>query len=103
MLAAARTGLIDAGVPFYGTPADKSLWPNIEAPLMIQLAENDKRVNDTWPDYQAALEAQDVNYTMHMYKDAQHGFHNDSTGRFDEANAELAWKRTLAFFITHLT
>ena len=102
MLAAARTGLIDAGVPFYGTPADKSLWPNIEAPLMIQLAENDKRVNDTWPDYQAALEAQDVDYTMHMYKGCQHGFHNDSTGRFDEANAELAWNRTLAFFLKHL-
>ena len=102
MLAAARTGLIDAGVPFYGTPADKSLWPNIEAPLMIQLAENDKRVNDTWPDYQAALKAQDVDYTMHMYKGCQHGFHNDSTGRFDEANAELAWNRTLAFFLKHL-
>jgi carboxymethylenebutenolidase len=69
----------------------------------VQLAENDKRVNDTWPDYDAALKSQDVDYTMHMYKDCQHGFHNDSTGRYDEANAELAWQRTLAFFTKNLT
>jgi carboxymethylenebutenolidase len=103
MLAASRSDLIDAGVPFYGTPAAKELWPNIKAPLMVQLAENDKRVNDTWPDYDAALKSQDVDYTMHMYKDCQHGFHNDSTGRYDEANAELAWQRTLAFFTKNLT
>lgn len=102
MLAAARSDLIDAGVPFYGTPAAKELWPNIKAPLMVQLAENDQRVNDTWPDYDAALKSQKVEYSMHMYKDCQHGFHNDSTGRYDEANAELAWKRSLAFFTKHL-
>tara|TARA_R110002072_G_scaffold1780_11_gene14902 strand:+ start:39090 stop:39965 length:876 start_codon:yes stop_codon:yes gene_type:complete len=102
MLAAARSGLIDAGVPFYGTPAAKDLWPNISSPLMIQLAENDSRVNATWPDYEVALKSQRVDHIMHMYKDCQHGFHNDSTGRYNEVEAALAWKRTLEFFKTHL-
>ena len=102
MLAATRPGLIDAGVPFYGTPAAKELWPNIASPLMVQLAENDSRVNATWPDYQAALKSQKVQHTMHMYKDCQHGFHNDSTGRFNKTQAAIAWQRTLKFFESHL-
>lgn len=103
MLAAARSDLIDAGVPFYGTPAAKELWPNIKSPLMVQLAENDKRVNDTWPEYENGLKSQKVDYTMHMYKDSQHGFHNDSTGRYNELQAALAWQRSLDFFSEHLT
>ncbi|MGK0335558.1 MAG: carboxymethylenebutenolidase [Candidatus Azotimanducaceae bacterium] len=103
MLAAARSDLIDAGVPFYGTPAAKELWPNIKSPLMVQLAENDKRVNSTWPDYEKVLNAQNLDYAMHMYKDCQHGFHNDSTGRYNELQAAIAWERTLAFFSEHLT
>jgi carboxymethylenebutenolidase len=83
-------------------PAAKELWPNIASPLMIQLAENDTRVNATWPDYEAALKSQKVNYTMHTYKDCQHGFHNDSTGRYNETEAAIAWQRTLKFFASHL-
>lgn len=102
MLAATLGGKLAAGVPFYGTPAAKELRENISAPLLIQLAELDKRVNATWPEYEADLKAQGVEYTMHMYPEANHGFHNDSTGRYNEKLAELAWKRTMAFFEKHL-
>jgi len=97
-LAAVDLNLINAGVPFYGTPASQNLRKNIKAPLMIQLGELDKRVNATWPEYEEDLKANNVEYTMHMYKNANHGFHNDSTGRYDKANAELAWQRTIEFF-----
>jgi len=97
-LAAVDSDLLSAGVPFYGTPASESLHKNIKAPLMIQLGELDKRVNATWPDYEKSLKANNVEYTMHMYEGANHGFHNDSTGRYDEQKAELAWQRTSAFF-----
>ena len=101
-LASVDSKLIDAGVPFYGTPATKALRKNIKAPLMIQLAELDERVNASWPEYEADLTANKVEYVMHMYTNAKHGFHNDSTGRYDEENAQLAWTRTLAFFQTKL-
>ena len=97
-LAAVESDLLSAGVPFYGTPASESLHKNIKAPLMIQLGELDNRVNATWPDYEKSLKANNVEYTMHMYEGANHGFHNDSTGRYDEQKAELAWQRTSAFF-----
>ena len=97
-LAAVDSDLLSAGVPLYGTPASESLHKNIKAPLMIQLGELDKRVNATWPEYEKSLKANNVEYTMHMYEGANHGFHNDSTGRYDEQKAELAWQRTLAFF-----
>jgi carboxymethylenebutenolidase len=97
-LAAVEANLIQAGVPFYGTPAAKALRKNIKAPLLIQLAELDERVNATWPEYEEDLKAVNVPYQMHIYNNANHGFHNDSTGRYDEANAELAWQRTLDFF-----
>jgi carboxymethylenebutenolidase len=102
MLAASIPETLNAGVPFYGTPAAKEIRENIKAPLMIQLAELDKRVNATWPEYEADLQKNKVEFTMHMYPQANHGFHNDSTGRYDQANAELAWSRTLAFFKQHL-
>lgn len=102
MLAATLGDQLDAGVPFYGTPAAKPLRKNITAPLLIQLAELDGRVNESWPDYEVDLKANNVSYTMHMYEKANHGFHNDSTGRYDEKQAELAWKRTLEFFNQHL-
>ena len=101
-LAAVDSKLIDAGVPFYGTPATKALRKNIKAPLMIQLAELDKRVNASWAEYEADLMANNVDYVMHMYANAKHGFHNDSTGRYDKKNAELAWSRSLAFFASKL-
>lgn len=102
MLAAVDPDLLDAGVPFYGTPAAEELRKNIEAPLLIHLAELDTRVNGTWPGYEEDLKANGVDYRMQMYEDANHGFHNDSTARYDEEKAELAWERTLEFFRTHL-
>ena len=102
-LAAVDPNLLSAGVPFYGTPAAEKLRKNIKAPLLIQLGELDKRVNDTWPEYERDLNANNVEYTMHMYEGAHHGFHNDSTARYDEANAELAWQRTIEFFNHKLT
>ena len=102
MLAAVIPESLDAGVPFYGTPAAKELRGNIRGPLLIHLAELDERVNATWPEYEADLEANNVPYTMHMYPGANHGFHNDSTGRYDEEAAELAWRRTVTFFTARL-
>ncbi|WP_394131896.1 dienelactone hydrolase family protein [Shewanella maritima] len=97
-LAAVDSQLLSAGVPFYGTPASKELRKNIKAPLVIQLGELDERVNKSWPEYEQDLKAANVEFTMHMYKGAKHGFHNDSTARFDQENADLAWQRTLDFF-----
>ncbi|MFU2512415.1 dienelactone hydrolase family protein [Pseudoalteromonas sp. ASV78] len=97
-LAAVDSTLLNAGVPFYGTPASEALRKNIKAPLVIQLAELDERVNATWPDYERDLKNLGVDYKMHMYPKTNHGFHNDSTGRYDKENAELAWQRTVAFF-----
>ncbi|MDG2123265.1 MAG: dienelactone hydrolase family protein [Verrucomicrobiales bacterium] len=102
MLAAATPDLIDAGVPFYGTPAAAEIRKNIKAPLLVQLGELDKRVNASWPDYERDLKAAGVDYTMHEYPAANHGFHNDSTGRYDKEQADLAWQRTIAFFKKHL-
>ena len=103
MLVAAAPELVDAGVPFYGTPAAEEIRGNIKAPLMIQLAELDERVNATWPDYEASLKANGVDYVMHMYPGANHGFHNDSTSRYDPEAAELAWTRTIEFFRDQLS
>lgn len=101
-LAAVDSNLLSAGVPFYGTPAVKALRKNIKAPLMLQLGELDKRVNASIPEYEEDLKANNVDYVVHTYENANHGFHNDSTGRYDEKNAELAWSRTLSFFNKHL-
>ncbi|WP_087024814.1 dienelactone hydrolase family protein [Thaumasiovibrio subtropicus] len=102
MLAAAMPNTLDAGVPFYGTPAAESLRDKVKGPLMLQFASLDKRVNATWPEYEAVLKAQNADYIAHMYDGVNHGFHNDSTGRYAPAEAELAWQRTIAFFQQHL-
>jgi carboxymethylenebutenolidase len=102
-LAAVDSELLSAGVPFYGTPASKELRKNIKSPLMVQLGELDKRVNDSWPEYEEDLKSNKVDYQMHIYKGAKHGFHNDSTSRYDKENAELAWNRTVEFFSKKLT
>ena len=102
-IAAYKPDLLSAGVPFYGTPAAKALRANIKSPLMVQLGELDERVNRTWPEYENDLKAAGVEYQMHMYEGAKHGFHNDSTGRYHEAHAALAWQRTLSFFSQHLS
>ncbi|MES2475488.1 MAG: dienelactone hydrolase family protein [Verrucomicrobiota bacterium] len=98
LLAAAVPDVLDAGVSFYGTPAAKELRKNIKAPLVIQLGELDERVNAAWPEYEQDLKAAKVDYSVYIYPKANHGFHNDSTGRYDEANATLAWQRTIDFF-----
>ncbi len=91
-----------AGVPFYGAAASGEDVPKIKAALVVQLAENDPRINAMWPEYEAALKAAGVRYEMHMYPGTQHGFHNNSTPRYQEAAAKLAWERTVAFFRQHL-
>ena len=102
MLAATIPETLDAGVPFYGTPAKAELRKNIKAPLLIQLAELDKRVNAYWPEYEADLKKYNVDYEMHMYEKANHGFHNDSTARYVPTMADLAWDRSINFFNKHL-
>ena len=101
MLAAEMPDVINAAVPFYGTPAKKNI-DQIKAPLMLQFGELDKRVNKSWPDYETALKAIGADYQAFVYEGANHGFHNDSTGRYDEEKATLAWDRTLGFFKKHL-
>lgn len=92
-----------AGVPFYGRQAAPDDVPKIETPLMFQFGELDERVNASWPEVQAALDANGKVYEAHIYEAANHGFHNDSTPRYDEAMAELAWERTIGWFNTYLT
>jgi carboxymethylenebutenolidase len=101
-LAAALGADLAAAVPFYGSQAPAAEVPRIKAPLLIHYASLDTRVNEGWPAYEAALKANKVAYTMHMYEGANHGFHNDTTPRYDEAAAKLAWTRTLEFFNKHL-
>lgn len=93
---------LQAGVPFYGATAAAADAPRIEASLMIIYAESDPRINAMWPEYEAALEAAGVDYEMHMFPGTLHGFHNNSTPRYNEAAANLAWNRTVGFFRRHL-
>jgi len=91
-----------AGVPFYGAAAATDTVKNIKAAMLMNYAENDPRVNETRPGYEDALKAAGVSYEMHTYPGTQHGFHNNSTPRYSEAAAKLAWERTIAFFKKHL-
>ena len=91
-----------AGVPFYGAAAETMRVPEIKASLLIQYAETDERINALWPAYETALKASGAQYEMHMYPGTQHGFHNNSTPRYNEAAAKLAWERTIAYFKKHL-
>jgi carboxymethylenebutenolidase len=99
---ATRLPDLGAAVPFYGGQARAEDVPNIKAPLLIQYAEKDDRINAGWPAYEAALKANKVNYTAYIYPGTQHGFNNDTTPRYDEAAAKLAWQRTIEFFNKHL-
>ncbi|WP_068114376.1 YghX family hydrolase [Tropicimonas marinistellae] len=94
---------IAASVPFYGRQPDAADVPAIQAPLLIHYAGLDERINAGWEAYRAALEEHGKDFTVHFYPEVNHGFHNDTTPRYDEAAATLAWDRTLAFFGTHLT
>jgi carboxymethylenebutenolidase len=99
---ATRIPDLAAAVPFYGGQPPAEDVPKIKAPLLIQYAENDQRINAGWPAYEAALKANNVRYTMYMYPGTQHGFNNDTTPRYDEAAAKLAWQRTVDFFKKNL-
>ncbi len=92
-----------ASVPFYGRQPAAEDVAGIEAPLMIHYAGLDERINAGWPAYSEALATNQKEFTVHFYPDVQHGFHNDTTPRYDEAAAALAWDRTLAHFEDYLT
>ena len=94
---ATRMPDLAAAVPFYGGQPSAENAAKIKAPLLIHYASNDERINAGWPAYEAALKSNGVKYEMFMYANTQHGFHNDSTPRYDEAAAKLAWSRTVAF------
>lgn len=91
-----------AAVPFYGAQPPADTVAAIKAPLLLQYAEADERINAGWPAYETALKAAKVNYQAYIYPGVQHGFNNDTTPRYDAAAAKLAWERTIAFFELHL-
>jgi carboxymethylenebutenolidase len=101
-LAVALGDALNAGVPFYGPAAPTEEVGKIKARLLIQYASSDERINAMWPAFEKALKQHKVPYTMHMYENTNHGFHNNSTPRYNEAAAKLAWERTVAFFQEHL-
>lgn len=94
---------LSASVPYYGRQASAEDVPKIEAPLLLHYAGLDERINEGWPAYQTALDASGKPYEAHIYEGVNHGFHNDSTPRYDEAAAELAWQRTLDWFERYLS
>ncbi len=94
---AVKVSELGASVPFYGGQPKENI-NKINAPLLLHFGELDKRVNAGWPDYEAVLKANGKEYEAHIYENANHGFHNDTTPRYDREAAELAWKRTIDFF-----
>jgi carboxymethylenebutenolidase len=99
---ATRVPDLAASVPFYGGQPKAEDVPNIKAAMLIHYAENDERVNAGWPAYEAALKANKIRYEAFIYPGTQHGFNNDTTPRYDQAAAKLAWQRTVDFFNKHL-
>jgi len=99
---ATRLPDLAAAVPFYGSAPPAEDVASIRAPMLIQNAGEDARILEGWPAFQQALDAANVRYTMHVYEGAQHGFNNDTTPRYDEASATLAWQRTIEFFNANL-
>lgn len=93
---------LSAGVAFYGRHPAAAEAANIKAPLMLHHAGLDERVNASWPEFEAGLKQADRDFVNHDYADVEHGFHNDTTPRYDEQAAELAWQRTVKFFTTKL-
>jgi carboxymethylenebutenolidase len=93
---------LHAGAPFYGAAAETAGVARIKAKLQIHYAENDPRINEMWPTYESALKTARVSYETHVYPGTQHGFHNNSTPRYNEAAAKQAWERTVAFFKANL-
>lgn len=101
-LTAELPDVVDAAVPFYGSPPAAESIAAIRAPMLVQLGELDERVNALWPEAEILLKQHQVQYKIERYAGCHHGFHNDSTARYNEAMAELAWQRTLDFFTAHL-
>jgi len=99
---ATRVPDLAAAVPFYGAQPATEDVTKIKAPLLLQYAGKDERVNSGWPAYEQALKAAGVKYQVYIYPDVEHGFNNDTTPRYDEAAAKLAWKRTIEFFNKYL-
>lgn len=99
---AVRIPKLGAAVPFYGGQPSPEDAAKIKAPLLIQYASLDTRVNEGWPAFETILKQNKVDYTAHFYPDVNHGFHNNTTPRYDEKAASLAWTRTLAFFQKNL-
>ena len=99
---ATRIPDLAAAVPFYGAQPPVEDVPKIKAPLLLQYAGEDERINKGWPAYEEALKAANVKYEAFVYPGVQHGFNNDTTPRYDEAAAKLAWQRTIAFFNKNL-
>ena len=99
---ATRLPDLAACVPFYGNQPPAGDVQKIKAPLLIHYAENDERINAGWPEYEAALKLAGVRYKTYIYRGVQHGFNNDTTPRFDQAAAKLAWQRTIAFLNENL-
>jgi carboxymethylenebutenolidase len=95
---AVKLPYLSAGAPFYGSQPTAPETTRIQAPLLIHYASMDDRINAGWPAFETALKAAEKKYTMHMYENTMHGFHNDTTPRYSEAAAKLAWDRTIAFF-----
>lgn len=93
---------LSAAVPFYGGQPPAEDVAKIKAPLLLHYAALDTRINGGWPKYEEALKANQVDYTAYIYENTNHGFHNDTTPRYDEAAAKLAWQRTIDFFNKHL-
>ena len=89
---------LQAAAPFYGAAPASADVAKIRAALLIHMAEDDKRINAMWPDYEAALKASGVKYEAYFYPETRHGFHNNSTPRYNEKAAKLAWERTIALF-----
>lgn len=102
-LATALGGDLQAAVPYYGAAADTASVGKIKAPLLMHYAGTDANINGMWPAYEAALKAAGVKHEAHFYEGTQHGFHNNSTPRYNEAAAKLSWDRTLEFFKKHLS
>ena len=101
-IAAALGADLQAAVPYYGVAADTGSVARIKAPILAHLAEQDPRVNQTYTTYQQELKKAGVRHEIHLYPGTQHGFHNDSTPRYNEAAAKLSWERTVAFFKKNL-
>ena len=102
MLAVWMGSDLNAAVPFYGVQPTAEETAKIKAPLLLHYASLDTRITSGWPAFEQALKANHVTYTGYVYEGANHGFHNDTTPRYDEAAAKLAWQRTLDFFNQYL-